>query len=123
MNRLRQKWEKAQLPLPPKIKRRKKRRPRKRKRLPFAETPVGKYLRNMTPLEYRFLTEHLPPMLMPNPDTIEQLGYSSGNPAFRLPYFRRLLMDYRTNGGYTKKTLKDLSAGEMLKFIKLKKEG
>lgn len=77
----------------------------------------------MAPVEFRMLSEHLPPCALPHPDLIEQVGYSSNAPAFRLPYFRRLLLDYREKRGYTKKTLKDLSAAEMLEFIKLKNEG
>lgn len=116
----RKRWE----GLPPRPKERKPREKSRRKRSlrgDFSQTAIGHYIRQAAPEQYEVLTTHLPPMVFPAAEVIERIGYVSGHPAFRLPHFRRLLLDYRAKGKYSNLQPKDISATDALRIMELRK--
>jgi hypothetical protein len=80
-----------------KAKRPPKKRGRKRIVHPFDKTPLGYSFRLYAPLEYEMVMEASGDA-PPNPDFIEEIGYASANPYFRMRPFRRLLIRYRKEG-------------------------
>ena len=83
---------------PRKVRQRKTFRDR-RKKHEFYETRVGYFLALEAPLEYKLIVE-ASGNCEPHPDLIEQIGYSSLNPLFKKPKFRRALIEYRQLGCY-----------------------
>ena len=93
-------------------------RPRKRKRKPprnpnegkikykFEETKVGYYLKYEAPLEYELIMKAYGSGKAPSAVLIEQIGYSSLNPLFKKPKFRKALIEYRKHGLYCGKPMK-----------------
>ena len=74
-----------------------KKRGRKKLIRPFEVIAFGRSLMLHAPLEYDMImaaTGGEPP----DPDFVEHISYSSINPYFRSPIFRRLLIQYRKNG-------------------------
>lgn len=59
--------------------------------------------------------------MTPTADLIEQIGYSSLNPLFKKPKFRKALMAYREHGLYSGKPITTDAATEMF-YIKLRRK-
>lgn len=113
----------------------KEKRGRRRKRRLFSETRVGHFLKYEAPMEYWLLESSYPgqKFFCPPADLIEKIGYSSINPLFKKPKFRRALIEYRQTGLYcgqpvskSPKTIKyyqKIKQRNRLKEIKNFKEG
>ena len=82
---------------PKKYKRPPKKRGRKKLIRPFELVAFGRSLLLHAPLEYDMIMMATGGEA-PSPDFVEEIGYSSLNPYFRSPIFRRLLIQYRKNG-------------------------
>lgn len=107
---------------PPKRKKRRKRtpapkKPRSKPKLPpkkrgpkpihrkFEQTRIGWHLRVKAPLEYDMIMKITGRLNDPDPDLIEAISYSSIQPFFRTPMFRRMLIEYRNKGCHTSKPM------------------
>lgn len=94
---------------------------RKRKKREFEETRVGHFLKYEAPLEYRLIMEANGNLSAPSADLIEAVGYSSLNPLFKKPKFRRSLMEYRQTGLYSGKPMKSNAKIEQY-YIRVRKK-
>lgn len=102
-----------------KPKRRKKRRKRRWMLRKFSETKLGYFIMHEAPLEYGLILE-ASGNCIPNVDFIEALSYSSMNPLFRKPKFRRALIEYRKNGCHIENPRRAPASTE-LRYIKMRK--
>jgi hypothetical protein len=93
---------------------------RKRKKREFEETRLGYFLLHEAPVEYTLITETICRRGTPSADLIEQVGYSSTNPLFKKPKFRRALIEYRKYGLYPGPPAKTNAVKEMY-YIKMRR--
>lgn len=97
-----------------------KSRGRKRKKRTFDETRIGFFLKHEAPLEYDLIYNQMCGKGAPTADLIEQVGYSSFNPLFKKPKFRRALIEYRQYGLYCGKPISSDAKTEMY-YIQLRR--
>lgn len=91
----------------------------KRVRHKFEETPIGFLLQHEAPLEYALILGAVEGQA-PTADFIETIGYSSLNPLFKKPKFRRALKAYREHGLYSGRPKKTTPAIELY-YIRIRK--
>lgn len=99
---------------------RKSRPGRKRKKRKFDETRIGHLLKHEAPDEYSLVLSVYSPFAAPSADLIEAISYSSSNPLFKKPKFRKALIDYRRFGLYCGEPREDGEAVEKY-YSKLRK--
>lgn len=99
----------------------KPKRGRKRIKRDFDQTRVGFFLKHEAPTEYKLIVESLCNNKSPSADVIEQIGYSSMNPLFKKPKFRRALIHYRKYGLYCGHPI-DTDAQTELYYIRIRKK-
>ena len=111
---------KANTQKPEKKQKRQKSPGRKRKKRTFDETRIGFFLKHEAPLEYDLIYNQICGRGAPTADLIEQVGYSSLNPLFKKPKFRRALIEYRKYGLYCGKPASSDAQTEMY-YIQLRR--